>query len=188
MEELVMLYYLLKRAWPRRGWNVAPKNVLQGSQASVESFRYMLDWWDPEEHIDKGLARAFVQAIRRNDQEAKAAGVATLRDRFEELCSWFARTRQHVPPDENDKRNWFIGELRALLGATCIHALQPDLVILDEFQRFRELLIPHNPAGSLARHLFAWGEARVLLLSATPYKMLTLSHEIEAEDHYEGFV
>src|SRR5262249_47384526 len=45
-----------------------------------------------------------------------------------------------------------------------------------------------NPAGSLARHLFTWGDARVLLVSATPYKMYTLSHETATDDHYKDFV
>ncbi|MBK9964814.1 MAG: hypothetical protein IPP07_07860 [Holophagales bacterium] len=40
----------------------------------------------------------------------------------------------------------------------------------------------------LARNLFEWGDARVLLLSATPYKMLTLSDEDGGEDHYQDFV
>ena len=78
--------------------------------------------------------------------------------------------------------------MRALLAATCIEALEPDLIILDEFQRFKDLLDPDNEAGALARHLFAWGEARVLLLSATPYKMYTLSHESDVDDHYRDFV
>ena len=68
----------------------------------------------------------------------------------------------------------FIGEMRTVLAAVCVHALEPVLIILDEFQRFPDLLRPDNPTSNLARHLFAWEDARVLLLSATPYKMLTL--------------
>lgn len=58
----------------------------------------------------------------------------------------------------------------------------------DEFQRFRDLLDGEDDAAMLARNLFEWGDARVLLLSATPYKMLTLSEEDGGEDHYQDFV
>jgi len=81
-----------------------------------------------------------------------------------------------------------------LLARTCIDALEPDLVILDEFQRFKHLLDPDSEeqAALLAQRLFEWSgeedEAHVLLLSATPYKMYTLSHEAEEDDHYADFL
>ncbi len=40
--------------------------------------------------------------------------------------------------------------------STCIKALQPDLVILDEFQRFKSLLSNETEQGELARQLFEW--------------------------------
>ncbi|MGH2556298.1 MAG: C-terminal helicase domain-containing protein [Actinomycetota bacterium] len=50
---------------------------------------------------------------------------------------------------------------------------------------------PESDSGKLARGLFEYqhesARARVLLLSATPYKMYTLAHEAE-EDHYRDFV
>ena len=91
-------------------------------------------------------------------------------------------------------RGKVVGELRTLLARCCIDALEPDLIILDEFQRFKHLLNPleGDEAGELARRLFEWagetGKVRVLMLSATPYKMYTLAHEHEEEDHYEDFL
>ncbi|PBB80299.1 DEAD/DEAH box helicase [Mesorhizobium sp. WSM3879] len=75
----------------------------------------------------------------------------------------------------------------------CVMALQPDLIILDEFQRFRELLSGDDDAADLARALFEYGDqeasARTLLLSATPYKMLTLSEDSPDDgDHYKDFL
>ncbi len=65
-------------------------------------------------------------------------------------------------------------------------------MILDEFQRFKSLLDPHDDASKLARELFNYSDeqsqVRVLLLSATPYKMLTLAAEADGEDHYRDFV
>jgi hypothetical protein len=85
-----------------------------------------------------------------------------------------------------------IRELRQLLARSCVRALEPDLVILDEFQRFKELLDepdPDNPDDirNLAGELFRQPGARTLLLSATPYKMYTLRDETD-DDHYADFL
>ncbi|MEX6674298.1 DEAD/DEAH box helicase family protein, partial [Pseudomonas aeruginosa] len=89
----------------------------------------------------------------------------------------------HRKPHYSDEkvlaRNALIGMLRSRLSHACVSALKPDLIILDEFQRFRELLRGETEPGELARALFEYSDgaasARTLLLSATPYKMLTLS-------------
>ena len=90
-----------------------------------------------------------------------------------------------------------IGKLRRLLAEVCVGALEPDLVILDEFQRFKELLDPRNaesnPAVELAQALFGTKahdgkRVRTLLLSATPYKLYTADAEIDHEEHYEDFL
>ena len=69
-----------------------------------------------------------------------------------------------------------LGSLRRTLSQTALRALQPDLVILDEFQRFRDLLDVETggEAAELANNLFKQPDAHVLLLSATPYKPFTL--------------
>lgn len=83
-----------------------------------------------------------------------------------------------------------IGRFRSALAKASIDTLEPDLVILDEFQRFRHLLAPDGgDAAELARELFDHGQARVLLLSATPYKPFTLAEENAAgENHHRDFV
>ncbi|CAO3358482.1 helicase-related protein [Azospirillum melinis] len=88
------------------------------------------------------------------------------------------------------------GRLRRLLAKTCLRLVAPKaLVVLDEFQRFIQLLkepeegdIPNGP-GELARLLFASPDAdrRLLLLSATPYRMLTLDAEMQGTSHYDEF-
>lgn len=95
-----------------------------------------------------------------------------------------------------------IGELRRILARICVDALTPDLIILDEFQRFADLLHEHDEerapekaaAAELARALFSYSgpdrsTAKLLLLSATPYRMLTLnSDDPEEGDHYADFL
>ena len=64
-------------------------------------------------------------------------------------------------------------------------------MILDEFQRFRHLLDESTDSGELAARLFDYEDdhtrTRTLLLSATPYKMYTVSGE-PGEDHYRDFL
>ena len=45
-----------------------------------------------------------------------------------------------------------------------------------------------DSASELAQALFDHEDAKLLLLSATPYKMYSLSHEAAEDDHYKDFL
>ncbi|NKN09572.1 DEAD/DEAH box helicase [Rhizobium laguerreae] len=110
-----------------------------------------------------------------------------------------SKKNPNYPPDQRPAA--MIGELRRILARICVDALTPDLIVLDEFQRFADLLHEHDEqlapekaaAAELARALFSYSgadgsKARLLLLSATPYRMLTLnSDDPEDGDHYSDF-
>jgi hypothetical protein len=76
-----------------------------------------------------------------------------------------------------------------------ISALRPDLVVLDEFQRFKDLLDPDpaNFAAELAQRLFNFVDpqngrpTKTLLLSATPYRMYATEDEGD-DDQYADFI
>ncbi|QKK08593.1 MAG: hypothetical protein HND58_10750 [Planctomycetota bacterium] len=186
-EERRLVYWLLKSTWPRLFESTAALNIFQGG-SSKDNFRRRLRADEPTKWIDARLAKQFTAHVRSKDQALRASGELSYKDRFRDLCDRFHRNRKHLPPEDRHDRRAFVGEMRALLAETCIEALEPDLIILDEFQRFKSLLDPADEAGSLARMLFEWRDARVLLLSATPYKMYTLSHESDVDDHYRDFV
>ena len=78
--------------------------------------------------------------------------------------------------------------MRRALARTAVSKLEPDLVILDEFQRFKDLMSDEGEGAELARELFDFENCRLLLLSATPFKMYTLPEEPEGDDHYRDFV
>lgn len=67
-------------------------------------------------------------------------------------------------------------------------------VILDGIHRFKHLLVdaPDSAASQLAHDLFRYSDqhsqAPVLMLSATPYKMYTMGHELADDDHYTDFL
>ncbi len=95
-----------------------------------------------------------------------------------------------IPSQLHDGQAKVIGDLRELLAQACIQSIQPDLIILDEFQRFKTLLENKDGANSLsglAHQLFNYPEAKVILLSATPYKMYTMAHEAD-ENHHADFL
>jgi hypothetical protein len=179
VEERVALYRLLRDAvQPARGLY----NLLQ---AYVSRERWVRETTKPEfQDLDADIAARF--------QREAVAG--DMRNELEALCKAFHRFRERWPEDLVQRRNATIARLRSTLAKASLGALQPDLVILDEFQRFKDLLQGDTEAGELARELFAYcdgagNRARTLLLSATPYRMLTLNHEEEGDDdHYRDFV
>lgn len=204
--ERVLLYWLLKKQW-RFGESVAPLNVLQGWSGAAR-FRKQVKGWGFWAQFGPSLFPSFTPLIRKSfnarlrdhDNLAKAEGRPTLRQRFKLLCEQMPRTRAHhaYPEEVRAERIAVIAELRAVLAAACVTALEPDLVILDEFQRFRYLLDPEDDASRLAHELFAYGKihekgefherCRTLLLSATPYKMFTTAREAGDDDHYRDFL
>ncbi len=92
--------------------------------------------------------------------------------------------------------------LRYLFADISLERLRPDLVILDEFQRFNDLLVQNKKSETteeekeasdlhlLCEKFFNASETNVLLLSATPYKMYASLDEIEEnqlDEHFEEF-
>ncbi|HEX8174611.1 MAG TPA: helicase-related protein [Pyrinomonadaceae bacterium] len=185
VEERALLYWMLKESWNLRG--AGPLNVLQGN-AGTDNFRRFIDFFRYNHDIDKSLAGKFAEALQLHITAAHHSGEEDIRSRFDNLCQRFGRTRKYIPASDAQDRTRLIGELRDLLATTCLIALEPDLIILDEFQRFKHLLDGTDKASNLARDLFEYPEARVLLLSATPYKMYTLADEADGDDHYQDFL
>ncbi len=180
--ERVLLYWMLRDVWSLKG--VGPMRVLEGN-VTPKRFQEAVKGFDTSE-IDKGLKDDFRRALE-NKVQSESSG-PHIRARFEELAERLARSRGEVSSEDWSARATLVSELRSLLATTCLKALEPDLIILDEFQRFKHLLEGKDDASQLARDLFTWQDARVLLLSATPYRMYTLDHEAGQDDHYEDFV
>lgn len=188
-EERALLYWLLREVWDLHG--TGPLNLLRG-HTGKDNFRRLVKGFKGSRTIEASVAAEFVRGLERHIEAEAREGRESLRSRFLELCHRFHWVRKHIPPRDAQDRGRVVGELRALLAATCIEALEPDLVILDEFQRFKHLLAGEDEASQLARELFDYSDevssARVLLLSATPYKMYTLSDESGEDDHYQDFM
>lgn len=86
-----------------------------------------------------------------------------------------------------------LNKLRVMFARISTEMLNPDLVIMDEFQRFKFLLNSNQESetGILAQKFLGSGSTRILLLSATPYKLYSTLEEIDEaqlDEHYSEFL
>jgi hypothetical protein len=176
-EERALLWHLLERAWGRLP--AGALHLLRGWAGSAR-FRETVSWTRATD-IDDELAGRFAGGLGGDDEA-----------RFHDLCDRFRVVGRD--PGDADKADQaaFIGGLRRRLAMVCVDALEPDVVILDEFQRFSHLLDGDDDASTLAQQLFSYSDehsdVRVVLLSATPYKMYTVAGEAAGDDHYRDFL
>ena len=181
--EREVLFQLLH---PLVGPRTALMNFLQGYITKRDEYRSRLKNYPRP--IDGTIRERFEAAFHERPD---------LQRRLRELLETSFRRYRSWPAEARYQRDRLISELRRVLAGACVKALEPDLVILDEFQRFKSLLdtrdTERDPAAGLAQELFQarahdGKRVRTLLLSATPYKLYTADAEIEHEDHYEDFL
>ncbi len=183
-DERVILYRMLydlplAQNERRRRLRIGLLNILQAT-VGEESWQHKVNHL-PAKNLDSDLSKRFRRAVL-DDRELYAD--------LKEGCERFACYRENskIPWEDSELRYNLIGKLRSKLASECLFALEPDLVILDEFQRFKHLLDGDDDASKLATALFEYPDVRVLLLSATPYKMFTLDQETDEDDHYPDFI
>ena len=186
VDERVIIYKLLS---PLR-WanNERRQNIRHGLSKMLQATVIRENWVKETRKIryrdlDSSLAERFREEIR-NDEQLNAA----LRD----CCERFSTYRGTIPKRDSNLRYDLVKQLRGKLADVGLRELRPALIILDEFQRFKDILDGDDEAARLAQALFSlrWGDLRprVLLLSATPYKMFTLDQEQDEDDHYTDFI
>ena len=95
---------------------------------------------------------------------------------------------------DNRQRADMINKLRRIFAEISIDMLDPDLVIMDEFQRFNSLLEQGDDEQSMLANKFFDNErsnTKILLLSATPYKPYSTLEELNTngnDEHYQDFM
>jgi len=180
-EERALLFHLL------RPLVSSPRGLQNLLQVDVGAERW--EAWIKRDVSLYGVDTVLIDRFRKD----VGANMAMARD-LEEAVQLFRRRRDRYPPNMTGPRNGLIARLRSKLSHACVDALQPDLIIMDEFQRFPDLLHGESDAAHLARELFDYRDpqgnaVRTLLLSATPYRMLTLQgDQAEDGDHYSDFL
>ncbi len=186
LDERVVILRILADLWeiqysriPRRWFHffrcTASLERLESQLASVRALR-----------IDPAVVGIFGERLK--------GGVGPLGGNLESevraCIDEFANAARGKGPNAQLKasRNRIIGSLRSQLAFASIQCLKPSLIILDEFQRYKEVVGAGAQGGSdaseLAGALIKHTAARTVLLSATPYKMYTLPDEASGDDHY----
>lgn len=185
--ERMLLFALVSEIWdlPTNGL----LRVLQGQVSSFQGFATRAkEFWAEHHDVLSGSGTILAKF------SVALGAQSTLRSKLSALCNDLEYSRK-LTPDERSAQREIVGSLRSILAGCCIDSLEPDLIILDEFQRFKDLFDPESDSGELAQQLFSWtagsdgaARAHTLLLSATPYKPLAAARYGDEESHYEDFV
>ena len=201
--ERVACFQALRAIWPTKNFDSAGALRLcyagisdASPPAARRAVRAKRDELGP---FPANLRKALRAAVSALDARRKEHGLAPLAREFDELVAAFQRPSKSRAAELVRRRSAFIGDLRHVMATVAVSALHPDLVILDEFQRFKTLLGTDDSgdfAQSIAGHLFGYHQddtgrdTRVLLLSATPYTMhTTAAHALAGQDsHYDDFM
>jgi hypothetical protein len=144
--------------------------------------------------LKTGFYRKLLARLRRAKVFVQYAGEKQSTERFL-LAALYQCVEEFADSHSDEKgrrrarhnRNTIIGELRKRVAETALDFLAPDLVLVDEFQRFKDVIELAEKEKELAYRLFEGSgkRPRVLIISATPYKAVTFEHD--KEDHYADF-
>ncbi|MCR4717895.1 MAG: helicase, partial [Lachnospiraceae bacterium] len=191
VDERALMFAIMKRMHEFKGYlpelEVAMMNDATGAWNS-----WCKGWYEhlASECDKESDGRYFEYMIDklRNELSAVWVGDKSYLDGVKQLCRSIRRNG-----GERVGSNEIIGQLRVIFAKISLEKLEPDLVIMDEFQRFKYLLNsdPNSETGMLANKFFHAEDVRMLLLSATPYKMYSTPEEIDEariDEHYTEFL
>ncbi len=150
------------------------------------------DWYEQEvvacDEQSGGRYLAYMNEMLRRELVNNWVDDLSYMDGIKQLCRAIRNNN-----GERVGHNEIIGQLRVIFAKISLERLEPDFVIMDEFQRFKYLLNSDTDTetGMLANKFFRSEDVRILLLSATPYKMYSTPEEIDVarlDEHYTEFL
>lgn len=152
-----------------------------GEKSSYESKVISCDTKSKNKYLSFMLKQA--KKLLKHRQES---GVSILKELLIHCEKIKSNGNQRIPSNE------IINKIRNIFAQISLDKLEPDLVIMDEFQRFKYLIDSdsNSDTGMLAKKFFNSDKVRMLLLSATPYKMYSTLEEIDesqVDEHYKEF-
>ena len=176
MEERALIFRLLSGRFPSLATGDFPR-ICRGTQAGVAGWNWALHQHEEIEGV-RELQDAFLKALAE-DTHLKLSRI--------DAESIATAANVHRPAR-------LMGSLRTALAIAAMEAVKPDLIIFDEFQKFRDLLIdppkvtPDPLTRALRGNIGEDGPA-LLLLSATPYRPYS-SRQDEAAgfSHHQDFL
>ena len=188
VNERALMYAVLRRMPEFADVLSELKSFLKYSVSKEDSWNYYIDLY--EGHVksceDRTQGRYPYDLIERIWEYDRENSTSTLlKQHLQERM-----TQQH--PSHNG--TFVLNKLRVMFARLSTQMLEPDLVIMDEFQRFRFLINSdrESDTGILAHQFLEGGNVRILLLSATPYKLYSTLEEIDdaagVDEHYREFL
>lgn len=153
-------------------------------------FRYGVKYWEGSRDWYEGQV---IECDEKSDGKYLKYMVREITRKLKENDLWesFGRIIRKRSYDKWEVKPYIV-QLRLMFADISLNKLDPDLIIMDEFQRFKYLL--NNDKNSdmdiLTNKFFNSEDVRILMLSATPYKMYSTLDEIDEEQidaHYKEF-
>ncbi len=146
-------------------------------------FKCQVVYWDSWQN-DIGWYRAEIESLGPEYKQEILRGIRKYGS--EEVARLKTACNSDAPFDYG-----LVPSFRRVFAEISLDELKPDLVIMDEFQRFRDLIATGESEQTLlARKFFSNPETKVLLLSATPYKPFTTLDELTesgSDEHFSDF-
>ena len=188
VNERALMYAVLRRMPEYSDVLSELRSFLKYSVSKEESWNYYIDLYEGhvkscEDRTQGRYPYDLIDRIRDYDREESIN--ALLKQHLEERM-----TKQHL----SHTGTFVLNKLRVMFARLSTQMLEPDLVIMDEFQRFRFLINSdrESDTGILAHQFLEGGNVRILLLSATPYKLYSTLEEIDdaagVDEHYREFL
>lgn len=186
--ERALMYAILRRMSEFSALLPELKQFLKYSVVRDENWNNNIDLYedyvkDCEDKTQGRYPGDLIERIRMYDQ--KEPVISLLKQHLEERLT--QQTTSYLS-------KYVLNKLRVMFARLSTQMLQPDLVIMDEFQRFRFLINSdrESDTGILAHQFLESGNVRILLLSATPYKLYSTLEEIDdaegVDEHYREFL
>lgn len=198
-DERALLYAVLRHVWSRGADVLASAGCsrvfyygINADDRRVARKRLKMKADEYDAKLNARGIEIVGRLIRDRNRELREARLATIWDQLRALSQAFSH-RGEPWAEDWECRQEVLGELRQIMAQAGVNLLRPDLVIMDEFQRFAELLDPKgsSKASELLRTFIA-GEhshnaapTKVLLLSATPYRWFDQSGQ---GSHHSDFL
>jgi hypothetical protein len=173
-EERALVHALVDQIWPEL-FEIWDRTVFK--RQVTKNWRWHVN--EQKKRVTPALREAFRDSVR-------------VEFKIEERRHFLTQIRTMVDDGSLDELA-LIAHLRNALAASALEELKPDLVIFDEFQRFRDLLNQDLDEASsrVIRKLRGDGQPdppALLLLSATPYRLFTRRREEEeGSSHRQEF-
>ena len=174
-EERALMYVILKRVPALQEYSTEIDDFIS---LGVQSWTPNVNYYDEKvqflEDEGTGYPANVIREIEKFDQETHI---------FDILIMHIKEIAKGEPLTVSN--NYILQKLRRMFAEISVGMLQPDLVIMDEFQRFKSLIDTEEQEtenGVIAKKFFETKGLKVLLLSATPYKLYSTIEEIEDAD------